>query len=231
MTGTAAIEHYLGEVADRLPGSARARSRIIAELRAGLLDATDAHRSAGLPPTEAATAAVREFGDPGLVADGFRPEIAAGLARRVSIAVLATGPIVGLLWIATAATSHLMSRLEWASLPTVLQAVLALTAVAAGVTACGALLGIAVTGRLTRWVPVQPRRAPAAAAIAGFGAIGADALGLALLAVGLAIFPGKLSPVPAAVAAAASIVRILLARRAARHCLAARRELGLTVCP
>ena len=148
MTEPAAVERYLTEVTTRLPGSARVRSGIVAELRAGLLDATDAHRSAGLAPAEAAAAAVREFGEPGLVADGFRAEIAAGLARRVSIAVLVTGPLVGLLWIATAAASHLGSRLEWASLPAALQASLALASLAIGVTACGALFSIAVTGRL-----------------------------------------------------------------------------------
>ena len=226
MTGPAAVERYLAEVAARLPGSARVRSGIVAELRAGLLDATDAHRSAGLPPAEAAAAAIREFGDPGLVAGGFRAEIAAGLARRVSIAVLVTGPLVGLLWIVTAAASHLTSRLQWASLPAGLRAGLALTAIAAGVTACGALYGIAMTGRLTRWVLVRPRQAPTAAAVAGFGAIGADAAGLALLAVVLATTPGRLSPAPAAAAAAASLVRILLARRAARQCLTVRA--GLT---
>jgi len=61
-----------------------------------------------------------------------------------------------------------------------------LVAVAAGVTAWAALLGIATTGRLTRWLPTRPRRAPTAAAVAGFGAVSADGLGLALLAAQLA---------------------------------------------
>jgi hypothetical protein len=51
---------------------------IVAELRSGLLNAADAHRSAGLPPTQAALAEIREFGDPAQVAGGFRAEIAAG---------------------------------------------------------------------------------------------------------------------------------------------------------
>src|SRR5271166_2782070 len=88
-----AVEGYLAEVATRLPGSIRARTGIVAELRSGLLDATDAHRSAGLPPAEAALAAIRE--------------IAAGQARRVAVTLLVTGPLVGLLWIAAAAASHL----------------------------------------------------------------------------------------------------------------------------
>jgi len=100
-----------------------------------------------------------------------------------------------------------------------------LVAVAVGVTAWAAVLGIATTGRLTRWLPARPRRAPTAAAVAGLGAVSADGLGLVLLAAQLATAPGKLSPVPATAAAAASLARLMLARRAARHCLAIRASL------
>jgi HAAS len=224
-----AVEGYLAGVAARLPGPARAQADIVAELRSGLLDAADAHRSAGLGPAQAARAAIREFGDPAQVAAGFRAEIAAGQARRVAVALLVTGPLVGLLWIVTAMASHLRIPPalpgQWAGLSSGLRAGTGLVAVAAGVTACAAILGIATTGRLTRWLPVRPRRAPAAAAVAGFGAVSADGLGLALLAAQLATVPGKLSPVPAAAAAAASLARLILARRAARHCLAIRASL------
>jgi hypothetical protein len=223
------IEGYLAEVAARLPGPPRAHAGIVAELRSGLLDAVDAHRSVGLPPAEAALAAVREFGDPAQVAAGFGAELAAGQARRVAVTLLATGPLVGLLWIATALASHLGIRLalpwQWTGLPPGLRAGMPLVAVAVGVTAWAALLGIATTGRLTRWLPARPRRAPTAAAVAGFGAVGADGLGLLLLAAQLATAPGKLSPLPAAVAAAASLARLLFARRAARDCLATRARL------
>ncbi len=224
-----AVEGYLAEVTARLPGSARARTGIAAELRSGLLDATDAHRSAGLPPAQAAQAAIREFGDPAQVAVGFRAEIAANQARRVAVTLLVTGPLVGLLWIATAAASHLGVRLAlpwpWTGLSPGLSISVYLVAVAAGVTAWAAILGIATPGRLTRWRPARPRRAPPAAAVAGFGAVSADGLGLALLAAELAVAPGRLAPVPAAAAAAASLVRMMLARRAARQCLAIRASL------
>jgi len=222
-----AVERYLSEVAARLPGSPRAHSDIVAELHAGLVDAADAHCAAGLRPAEAVQAAIDEFGDPARVADGFRAEIAASLARRCAVAVLVTGPLVGMLWIITAVASHVPPQHhQWADLSPGLQVGVPLIAIAAGVTACGALFGIAATGRLTRWLPALLRRAPAAAAVAGFGAVGADALGLALLGVQLATAAGKLSPWPAAAAAAASIVRLMLARRAARRCLAIRA--GLT---
>jgi hypothetical protein len=215
-----ALERYLTEVTARLPGSRRARCDIVAELRSGLMDAMDAHCSAGLPPSEAAQAAIDEFGDPACVADGFRTEIAARLARRAAFVVLVTGPLVGVLWIITAVASHIAPHLQWADLSPALQVGVPLVAIAAGVTACGALFGIAATGRLTRWLPALPRHAPAAAAVAGFGAVGADALGLALLGVQLATAAGTLSAWPAAAAAAASTVRLLFARRAARRCLA-----------
>ena len=76
---------YLAEVAARLPGPARARAGIIAELRAGLLDATDAYHEGGLPAGSAAAAAVAEFGDPRLVAAAFRPGLALSQARRVAV--------------------------------------------------------------------------------------------------------------------------------------------------
>ena len=123
----------------------------MAELRSGLLDATDAHRSAGLPPAQATMTAIREFGDPVQVAVGFRAEIAAGLARRVAVTLLVTGPLVGLLWIATAAASHLGIPLappwEWAGLSPGLSLSIYLVAGAAGITAWAALFGIAATGR------------------------------------------------------------------------------------
>jgi HAAS len=224
-----AVERYLAEVTARLPGPARAHSGIVAELRSGLHDATDSHQSAGLPPAEAVVAAIREFGDPGLVADGFLPEIAASQARRVAIVLLVSGPLVGLLWLATAVASHPAIRIgtfwQTTTLPAGLGAGIQLVAVAVAVTVTAGAAGIAVTGRLSRWLPARPRRAPLAAAIAGFGAVGADGLGLMLLAAELAAAPGRLSPLPAAAAAAASVARLLIAKRAAYRCLAIRASL------
>jgi hypothetical protein len=223
-----AVEGYLAEITALLPGPSRVQAGIAAELRSGLLDATDAHRSAGLPPSQAALAAIRQFGNPAQVAAGFRAEMAASQARRAAIALLVTGPLVGLLWIATAAASHLSVGLalprHWTGLSPGLGVGICLAA-AIGVTAWGAMLSIAATGRLTRWLPTRPRRAPTAAAVAGYGAVSADGLGLALLAAELVTVPGKLSLLPAAAAAAASITRILLARRAAHRCLALRATL------
>ena len=220
-----ALERYLAELTARLPGPARGRAGIVAELRSGLLDAAAAHRSAGLPPDRADVAAISEFGDPARIAGAFRAEIAARQARRVALALLVTGPLVGLLWIAEAASGHAGAQpgRPW---PWAVPAPGLLLAAAVGVTAWAAMIGIASTGRLTRWLPARPRRAPTAAAVAGFGAMGADGLGLMLLAAQIATDPGKLAPVLAAAAAAASLARLMLAGRSARRCLAMRASLA-----
>jgi hypothetical protein len=49
---------------------------------------------------------------------------------------------------------------------------------------------------------------------------------LSLLALELATAPGKLSPLPVALAAMASLVRLTLAARATRRCLATRATLA-----
>jgi hypothetical protein len=144
----------------------------------------------------------------------------------VAVTVLISGPLVGLLWALTAAASHLIPHWRISALPAGVQAGLYLVAAAAAATAVSALLGVAATGRLTRWFEVRPSRAPAAAAAAGLSAVWADALGLALLAAELATAPANLSPKWAIAAATASIIRLTLARRAARRCLALRAELS-----
>jgi hypothetical protein len=225
-----AIERYLAEVAGRLPGPRRAHTAIVTELRSGLCDTADAYRGAGLSQAQAAGQAVAEFGDPAEVAAAFRPEIAARQARRLVLIVLVTGPLVGLLWVATGLTSQLGIRFappwHWTGVPPVLLAGLCLVAVTVGVTAWAVFVGIATTGRLTRWLATRPRQAPTAAAIAGFSAVGADALGLALLAAELVAAPGRLSPLLASAAVVASVARIVFARRGARQCLALRAVLA-----
>jgi hypothetical protein len=224
-----AIESYLAEVAAALAGPARARQDIVAELRSGLLDAIDAYRSAGLTEDTAAEATLREFGHPRHVASAFGPELAASQARRVALTLVATGPLIGLLWAVAAAASHIGVRhappWQWPGAPADSRVAFPLAAAAIAITVWTALFTVATTGRVARWVPGRPRLAPAAAATAGFGAMAADLTIFALLASQLLTAPGTLAPAPTAAAATASLIRLTLARRAARRCLAARAAL------
>jgi hypothetical protein len=193
------IESYLAQVTAALPGPARARADIVAELRGGLLDAADAHRRAGLAPP-AAQAALAEFGHPAQVAAAFRPGIAASQARHVAATLLATGPLIGLAWAAAARASHIGIRdappWHWAGTPPAAPLAFPLFAAVFFITVWTAVITLAATGRLTRWLPDRPRLAPATAAIAGFGAATADAILLPLLTSQLATAPAQLAAAP-----------------------------------
>ena len=229
MTGVPAVDAYLRAIAAGLPGPRQARSDILAELRSGLLDAIDAHRSAGLPAQAAAEAAITEFGDPGQIASAFRPHVAMTQARRTALALAATGPPVGLLWVAAALASHITIRhappWQWPGAPPLSPAAFPAVGVAILLVVASTLATIAATGKLTRWLPASPGIAAATAATAGFGAATADLAILAVLASQLASAPGTLAPLPVAAATAASLTRLTLARRAARRCLATRATL------
>jgi len=229
MTAHPGVDAYLRAVAAGLPGPARTRSDILAELRSGLLDDIDARRSAGLPVQAAAEAAIAEFGDPGQVASAFRPHLAMIQARRTVFALAATGPVVGLLWATAAMASHIAFRhappWKWPGAPPLSSAAFPAVAVCVLIVVAGVVATVAATGRLTRWLPERPVVATVSAATAGFGAAAADLAVLALLVSQLTSAPGTLAPLPVAVATAASLTRLTLARRAARRCLATRASL------
>ena len=226
MTGSRRIDGYLSEVAAALPGPARARDDIIAELRSGLLDAADAYRAAGHSPDEAAAAATAEFGDPRQIAAGFGPELAARESRRLARDLIITGPLVGLLWVAAATASHVGIRhappWQWRGMPPASLIAVPLFGAVLLTFVCAACVTLAATGPSTRWLHASPRTAP----IAGFAAAAADLAAFILLASKLASTPAALAPAPVLAAAAASLTRITLARRAARRCLTARAALS-----
>jgi HAAS len=228
------IGSYLTEIADRLIGPARARRDILAELGAGLMDAADAYRSAGLAPAHAARAAITEFGQPERVADGFQAELTSAQARRTALTLMRTGPLIGLLWTGAAVASHIGARLaspwHWASMPASGRLVIHLAGFAFAITIGSALVTVAATGRLTRWLPTGPGSLPAhprwlpacpaaSAALAASGTAAIDIALLALLASQAASTPGRLAALPVAVAAIASLIRLTLTTRAARNCL------------
>jgi len=224
MTAGRAIDAYIEQVAEGLPGPARERRDMMAELRSGLLDALDAHRLNGLPEEAAAAAATAEFGEPRMIAATFRSELAVRLARRCAMTLAGTGPVVGLLWTAAAMASHIGIRhaLPWeAGAPDSSTVVVRVLAVALLMTIGGALVTLAASGRLAarrggcKWI------APATATMAGYGAVIVDVGLFTLLASQLVSAPGELAPVPVAGAAAASMARLLLAWHAAQRCRAA----------
>jgi len=92
---TSPVERYLAELAARLRGPRTVRLRVLAEVHDGLTDTIETHLAGGAPLDAAATAAVREFGDPDVIARSFADELATASARRTIAAFILTGPLVG----------------------------------------------------------------------------------------------------------------------------------------
>ena len=224
MSGRDAVADYLRTVGAQLPGPLAARARITDELGDGLMEAVAAHQAQGCSPQEAAAAAIAEFGDPHMVAATFGPELAAFQARRVALGLLATGPLVGLAWIAAVAVDALPAWRHqltgpWLALPVV------------GLAVAGPALGltVAATGPLGRRLGGgfghRAALPSTAAAVAGLAAVLADLTLLAILGGQAFASPGSMVWAPVIVAAGASLTRITLAGRAARRCLATRAAL------
>jgi hypothetical protein len=164
--------------------------------------------------------AVAEFGDPRTVGTGFGPELAAATGRRVGLALLATGPLVGASWLLLAAGTW-----RWAGQepPAALGLIAALVGLALVVAVPAAVASVALSGRRSRWLPTGPQVGATAAAVAASACVIGD---LVLLGGLLAAAAGGV-PWPAALlAAGVSSTRLSLAARAARRCLAARATLS-----
>jgi len=215
------VGSYLAELADQLGRPSAARAAIVAELEDGLWTATIAHQTRGLPPEEAARTAVAEFGDPHTVAAGFGPELAAATGRRVALALLTTGPLVGSCWLLLGAATWRWTGRE---LPAALGLVVALVGLVLVVAVPAAVLSVAVSGRLSRWLPTGPQVGATAAAVAASACVVGDLLLLGGL-LAAAVLTGGLAWPAALLAAGVSSTRLSLAGRAARRCLAARATL------
>ncbi|SIM56828.1 permease prefix domain 1-containing protein [Micromonospora cremea] len=94
------IDAHLGVLARRLP------SGTVDELADGLTETWRHHLAAGLPPADAARAAIAEFGTVDQITDAF---VVHSPSRRTARMLLATGPLVGASWGATLVAAHAWS--------------------------------------------------------------------------------------------------------------------------
>jgi hypothetical protein len=188
---------YLDDLAARLPGAGRRRTRILDELRDGLELAAATGAAAGMTADQAVAAAIARFGHPRVVADAFAGELATARARHIMIGYLVTGPVVGSAWLL------LLRPQPWLAGPLALVTaipVVPLIALAVLI-AAGTLAG---TGRLMRWIPeATPRRALAAAAATAALCIAGD-----LTMIALCLGWGALTQPLAVVAAGLSAIRV-----------------------
>ena len=215
---SAVLDAYLRELAGALDGAPRATAAVIDEVRDGLLEAADSHRAHGLTDQDAARAAITEFGPPHLVAAAFRVEFGARQARRTTLTLLLTGPLIGLTWIIGAklsslppASGHLTG--PWWALPVVGLALL--------IAVPALLFTVAATGRPGLRLGVVAHLPPKAAGIACLAAAAADTALLTALTLYALTTPTAVALIPVTPAIAASLTRLCLAVRASRRCLSA----------
>jgi hypothetical protein len=213
----ARVDAYLGELAHLLRGPHRRRAQILAELRDGLHQAIADQATCGRTEDQAVEAAINHFGTPQAVADAFAGELATAYARRTIALFILTGPIVGIWWLL------LLQPHPWRTgLVALLVAIpvipLLPIAIATAATA------LATTGRLIRWLPESSPRQALTATIAIAGAVL-----LADLTV-LAVYAGSNMPTQplAALAIAASLLRITCSIITLRHATAVRNGMSAT---
>lgn len=201
------LDAYVSAIAARLPGPRRARATAIAELRDGLHDALDAHPGRRHDAVAAAEQVIAESGSVAVVADAYTLVLTDRQARHTGQALIATGPLVGLLWLFTLVPRQGPGALLVAMPP--LGAV-----VTVGVLA--GLVALATTGRAARWFP-EIRRLPQRAAVAA--CIAAGSVDLAVLSIAAARVLTNAGTLPWAIAlfaVAASITRLVFSQHAAR---------------
>jgi hypothetical protein len=212
---SALLAAYVAEVEARIPGWRRARRSALVELADGLDDAAALYRGLGVNADTAAARAVQECGPSSVVAAEYTRVLATGQARRTAVALLATGPLVGLLWLQALTPGQ---RPDALLLRVPVLAVLVATALGAGA------LTVAATGPAARWLPGRPsalfhapRRATATACAA---AAVSDLLILTFATWSVLAQPSGLRWMPGLVAAAASLLRFTITQRIARRDLA-----------
>jgi hypothetical protein len=199
------IEDYLAEL--------RAAGRMAAddgdEVADGVWETLESHRRRGLSPAEAARAALAEFGSVETVAPAFWLETRRVDTHRLGRRLLATGPLVGVLWL----TAMLLSAAPplHGQLPGPWMLVL-IVAAAAVVGAPSAAVAVAAS-RPWRRLPLPSALARPAATVASGAAVAGDVTILAVVAAHVLLLNGHLSWPAVLVAAAASLVRAVLAGR------------------
>jgi hypothetical protein len=208
------IADYARRLGARLPDTTAAACAV-EEVEDGLRCAVEDHVARGIDPHRAAELAVAEFGDADALAAGFRPVLAAAAAHRGGLALLATGPVVGGLWLAAAV-------LAWHSAAVAVTAGLAGAGLALLVAVPRLAYGVAGTGRLGHRLRTSPATAVRAVTGAARTAVALDAV-LVLVALPGLVLAARLPAVTAAAAAAAllSLTRLGLTARwltaAGRH--------------
>ncbi|MBA3338942.1 MAG: hypothetical protein H0T54_04205 [Geodermatophilaceae bacterium] len=214
------ISAYLDDLASRLPCGRSAKAAIIAEVGDGLIDAVAAKSDAGIEPTDAARAAIIDFGGARVLAREFATELAGAVSNRVGLVLLATGPAVGSVWVAAFAARSGIGW--WQQLPAMWAAMPVYALILAVAVPAALLSAVAGSRRLHGRVHLDGRRAAGAALIATSGCVVGDAV----LLIAWSVSAQSEWTVLAWTACAISLVRLSCAVVAGRRCAMLRAAAG-----
>ncbi|MEW2580060.1 permease prefix domain 1-containing protein [Streptomyces syringium] len=207
------IEDYVAALTAALHGPARAKARMIEEIRDGLADTVAAHTRDGMPYQRAAHEAVREFGAPDELVPSCQRELTIAQARHTARAVAATAPFLIACWYLARTADHDQS---W-QLPHAAQLLAVHLAGVATVAALLAAAMLATTGTLARWLPTL-HRLPLAVAWTGTTASVAMAVATLALATASVLATNWLLLAFAGALAAVSHAAVAASARACRQC-------------
>ncbi|AZM53737.1 hypothetical protein DMA15_15085 [Streptomyces sp. WAC 01529] len=207
------LQEYVADLGAALHGPAKAKSRLIGEVRDGLADTAAAYADAGLGEEEAARRAVREFGSVGELVPSCQRELTVAQARHTARAVTLAAPFLIGCWYLARSAGH---DLAWdvSRAPQLLAVHLAFVATAAALLAA---VTLAATGSLARRLPA-PNRLPLLVAWAGTTASGAMAAATLALTTAAALATNWPLLAFAGALAAASHAALAPSARACRHC-------------
>ncbi|WP_330172800.1 permease prefix domain 1-containing protein [Streptomyces sp. NBC_01498] len=209
--GSDPVVAYAATLAAALHGPARAKSRMVREIRDGLTDTVEAHTREGVPYERAVRLAVREFGSPDELVPSCQRELTLAQTRRTALSVTLTVPFLIVCWQLIGASGP-----GWQLQRTGQLFAVQLAAVAA-VAALFAAAALAATGVLARRLPT-PERLPLAVAWAGTTA--GVAMVVATLALAVVSPPAVNWPLLtlAALVTAAAHGAVASSARACRRC-------------
>ncbi|WP_433472003.1 permease prefix domain 1-containing protein [Spirillospora sp. CA-142024] len=202
-------EEYAAALADALRGPARAKSRMVEEIRDGFADTVAAHTDQGLPYEQAVRRAVHEFGAADELVPACQRELTIAQTRRTGRAAALTVPFLAGCWLLI-----WTSGLDRGWPMRLLGVHLACVAATAGLLAAATL---AATGPIARRLPV-PSRLPLTVAWTGT----ASAVAMAVAALALVAAAALAGDWPLMVLsggfAAASHAVVAASSRACREC-------------
>ena len=177
------IDGHVAYLGRRLPADT------VDELADGLNETWRHHIASGLPPADAAQAAIAEFGTPDQIVNAF---VTQSPGRRIALMLLASGPLIGACWGASLIAAHAWM---W-PVSTPAAAAFGLTLVAV------------ITALVTAATSRRSYRRTRLAAAGGLGLLALDAT---MLAAAVLVAPTFVWPMAAAITA--SLARISLTLR------------------